>query len=499
MIKLILGPPGTGKTTKLLNLVDEYLKKGVRPDKIGFISFTKKAVNEARGRAADRFGIPLDDYTYFRTIHSLSFRQLSISRSEVMQRSNYKDLGDILGMKITGIHRQDQMIYEMSKGDQMVFMESLSRLKCETLEDTWQNADSDISIHELVYFRKALEQYKKANILYDFTDMLVRYLDEGHKPELDVLFVDEAQDLCTLQWKIVESLVKSSKDSYIAGDDDQAIFRWSGADVDYFMALSKSHETDILHQSYRLSKNVYNFSIGLVKQILKRTDKRFSPTEETGSVEHVAGIDGIDMDKGDWLILVRNGYLINDIVEDLRLRGYPYETNYYAVQNDEAIKAILIWENLRKGVSMLVNDILLMMQYISVKTLGDKKLDFMAKEEHMNMRELEFHKVLRKETVTEIWHKVLDKIPAEDREYYISILRRKEKLTKKARIKVSTIHGAKGGEAGNVVLFTDMSLKTYNNMQENFDDELRVFYVGATRAKSKLFIVEPQTTNCFTI
>ena len=46
----IFGPPGTGKTTTLLNLVDKELDRGTPSSEIAFLAFTRKAAREARER-----------------------------------------------------------------------------------------------------------------------------------------------------------------------------------------------------------------------------------------------------------------------------------------------------------------------------------------------------------------------------------------------------------------------------------------------------------------
>ncbi len=48
----IFGPPGTGKTTTLLNIVEKTLASGVPPNEIAFLAFTRKAANEAKELAA---------------------------------------------------------------------------------------------------------------------------------------------------------------------------------------------------------------------------------------------------------------------------------------------------------------------------------------------------------------------------------------------------------------------------------------------------------------
>ena len=93
------------------------------------------------------------------------------------------------------------------------------------------------------------------------------------------------------------------------------------------------------------------------------------------------------------------------------------------------------------------------------------------------------------------WHEALDKIPGVDVAYVNALVRRGEDLTKEPRIKLSTIHGAKGGEAENVVLYTDLTVAAEESMERDADSIHRVFYVAVTRSMRNLFIVEPENFN----
>ena len=93
------GPPGTGKTTTLLNLVDEALGAGVDPNKIGYFAYTRKASEVARERAVERFNKdPKKDFLYFRTLHSLSFRLLGLSTEDVLQEAQLKRWKELSGV-----------------------------------------------------------------------------------------------------------------------------------------------------------------------------------------------------------------------------------------------------------------------------------------------------------------------------------------------------------------------------------------------------------------
>jgi superfamily I DNA/RNA helicase len=97
------------------------------------------------------------------------------------------------------------------------------------------------------------------------------------------------------------------------------------------------------------------------------------------------------------------------------------------------------------------------------------------------------------------WDEALEVIPNVDKVYFKACMRRGEDLSKTPRIRISTIHSAKGAEATNVLLVTDFPQKMTGSVRDvhDMDDEKRVFYVGLTRAKKELHLVHPMTTKGF--
>ena len=108
------------------------------------------------------------------------------------------------------------------------------------------------------------------------------------------------------------------------------------------------------------------------------------------------------------------------------------------------------------------------------------------------MLKSELGSVLNLDTKKE-WYEVLN-VTDSQRIYITSARRRGEFiLTRKPRIRLSTIHKSKGGEADNVALILDCP--KIIKEKGNEDSEHRIFYVGATRARKTLHIVEPKDKN----
>src|SRR5579862_1483987 len=104
MTTKIFGPPGTGKTTRLLKEMELAMKDGVVPKEIGFFSFTNQAAHEARTRAMNKFPqFPHKDFQSFRTLHSLAYRLLGGSQIKpCMNHYDWKNFARLVGFPMTG-------------------------------------------------------------------------------------------------------------------------------------------------------------------------------------------------------------------------------------------------------------------------------------------------------------------------------------------------------------------------------------------------------------
>lgn len=486
---VIQGPPGTGKTRYLLDQVSAQLASDTPPEKIGFVAFTTRAANEAKDRALAQFDVMLSELVNFRTIHSMCFRLVGLRKSQVMQEENYNELGESLGLELSGKVDIAEGIYGgMTKDDRLLFLENLARIQGETLRSLWEELYyEDIDWFELERVREGLRQYKESNALVDFTDMLNRFLEEPITPELELLCVDEAQDLSPLQWRVINALKKNATRCVVAGDDDQAIYRWAGASAQEFIVLAGTRQT--LSQSYRLPAAIKSITDTILDNITNRRSKHFNPrTGDNGQIYYETDIDNIDLSEGSWLLLARHAYQLRNYESHCEREGFPYTSRYRSPYKSPVIDAIRSWETLRGGSKVPFPKCELITRYIrsfKMPTIDPNK-SYTAED-------------LGLDGDLPIWHEAFDNMQAREREYFIACLRRGETLVKVPRIRISTIHGAKGAEADHVVVMTDVSRRVYDSMLRDPDDELRVFYVAFTRARHSLFILEPHTNMAFEV
>ena len=169
------------------------------------------------------------------------------------------------------------------------------------------------------------------------------------------------------------------------------------------------------------------------------------------------------MTQGDWLILTRTNPLLKPIPAFLKRQGLFFETAQGNSMGKSLFEDIDYWNQMRKGEKI-------------PEIQEQRVLEKMSKVDH-----------------TLEWYNAFDQVPTTKKDYLRSMLINGEDLSKTPRIKVSTIHGAKGGEATNVVLFLNQTINTMKAAKKSVtkrDEEFRVWYVGVTRTIQNLYLIK---------
>ena len=500
--EIIFGPPGTGKTQTLLQKVTEALQEGIKPDRIGYVSFSKRANVEAISRAQKIEGFDLNekDLPYFRTLHSMAVRLLGIDPStQLMKTADYQEFAQWIGVINFNTETSvDETGMVISKNEYLNQI-NLARYRGVSIEEQYDRNEHGGKINWLKLQRiaKALPVFKKNNHKYDFTDFIEIVVQKQLAPQLDVLFVDEAQDLNWLQWQMVHLLEKNSHKSFIAGDDDQAIYTFQGADVNHFLGLQGKRT--VLTQSYRVPSKVHKLADLIVNRLSKRQPKIWKPRDEEGEVHWVHSLRSVDFKEGKMLVLASANYMLDRVKDYLESWGYPYQTKGNKRVSENFLTSLLEWEEWRKGVKLPFASVKRIYSYLGVKKKqlrrGFKTCKTMMPDKSYTMEDCKQHHGLLENRpwsqALECDHKTVN--------YIESMQRNGEDLSKPPRITLSTIHGAKGGESRKVTLMPDLSWNASKSYERNPDPVHRQFYTGITRTQHTLYILSPKENNFYQI
>ena len=244
-----------------------------------------------------------------------------------------------------------------------------------------------------------------------------------------------------------------------------------------------------LTQSYRIPQVVHDVASRIVDKIQNRLPKEWRPKTQRGLLSYYDDFEQVNMKQGNWLVLARTRFMLNDLEDHLYSQGLYYENKFKTNKEQDLYKAIIDWEDVRKGVYINYEQLLRIASYMSPKHYQKEELKYLDKDSTYNMSDLINKRGLK---THKVWYEAFDDAPEKKVRYIRRMRENGEKLNSKPRIVLSTIHGVKGGEQDNVVLLTDLSRNTQRNYEQNPDDENRLFYVGATRTKNHLHIIRPK-------
>lgn len=489
----VFGPPGTGKTTWLLDVMERELAAGVPPERVAYLTFTVAARQEAKDRARARFGFSGERLRWYRTLHSVAYDLLGVARGALItETEGLPEFAAHAGYEISAArYTEDGLpVFGSEVGDRLLAFDHFRRHRELALTKAYQAWDDGISFWEVKRFTDTYARWKRDEGRLDFTDLLERGAVQALP--CDVIILDEAQDLSPLQWRVFWRFAANAERIYIAGDDDQAIYEWAGASP--VALLQQPGEVVVLPRSYRCPRAVTELAHRVISPVKARQPKAWKARAAAGRVTYVTQLDQQPLPpEGTVRYLVRNHAFARGVVEYLRSEGVPFTHQGRPSVREKTARAILTWEALRRGHVVEAGALEPVYEHLTTEALTLEHRDVTRGDAAQGWTAARLAAAgWPVALLARPWFDAFDRLLRADEFYLRQVIRQggARALTAPPRVTLSSVHAAKGTEADHVVLLTNMSTAALRGYERQPDTERRVWYVAITRAKDTLTLVE---------
>ena len=252
---VILAGAGTGKTRTLTARVASLVDRGVPPERVLLLTFTRRAADDMVARAAamctrEDAGRRLQGGTFHAVAHGIVARHTEAlglpPAVSVLDRSDSTDVMELLRHDhgLGGI----EVRYPRAATLVDIYSRSVSTGRparhVVATEFGWVEPHLDQAMALL----RAYVARKRERGLIDFDDLLLAWrsllADPVLGPEIagrwDHVLVDEYQDVNRTQVDIVHALRPTGRGLTVVGDDAQAVYAFRGADSAHLLELTGS-------------------------------------------------------------------------------------------------------------------------------------------------------------------------------------------------------------------------------------------------------------------
>jgi DNA helicase-2/ATP-dependent DNA helicase PcrA len=293
---LVLAGAGSGKTRVIVHRIAHLIReRAIAPWHVLAVTFTNKAAGEMRERLSDLLGLEGAD-AWVQTFHAFGARFLRREAVRAGLPPTFAIYDDDDQKRLV-----KRILADMGISDDGRFgpREVLSRI------DRWKNLgqtpssvrfeDHDVQTERSVEVWRRYEKALARAGAVDFGDLLLRpaqlldadpVLRARWSQRFRHLLVDEFQDTNPAQYRLLRLLAGERRNVCVVGDDDQAIYRWRGADVSNILDFDQDFpgvRVVKLEQNYRSTGNVLEAAHAVISRATRRREKKLWTTREAGA------------------------------------------------------------------------------------------------------------------------------------------------------------------------------------------------------------------------
>jgi len=537
-IARLIGGAGTGKTTELLRIMTQVIEKGIRPEEIGFVSFTKAARAEASERASKAWGIEQDElerFGWFKTLHAVCYRCLGAGNEMLTDNKKSADwMKNALQADVGFSDASDDdnglgCVVAVASTDaaKALAIWSAARNRMQSFETAWRlyslHDDKTPPLAMCLHWVERYEMHKTIDNKRDFTDLLTEFAGirfgvggphkvtpHGEVPSLPVWFFDEQQDTSRLLDAVCHRLINtpSCQWVYVVGDPFQSIFSFAGADSRCFREWDATKERT-MPKSYRNPAPIHKLGERILKGCSDYFSRGIAPADHEGVVQPAHTLNEVIAQAKpteSWLFIARTNFQAKRFANLLNFAWCPWRPTrgnggWQAPKRNLGLAALM---QLETGWPIFPEEWLSILNLMPTKALGLELLvrgtkskweasGFNPPEDSVTISDLELWGATR-ELVSEIrsggWIRFIEHA----NRFVAATKKWGSGCVDNSGVRVGTIHSVKGQEADNVVFLTTTSAQVSRslNTQEGRDEERRIAYVAVTRARKKLILLEEQ-------
>ena len=281
---LILAGPGSGKTRVITYRVAYLIARGVTPESILLVTFTRRAAREMVGRLETLIGAPAAK-VWAGTFHHIGNRLLRRSAKLLGFGANFSILDGEDQQDLIKLAMDDAGLFGTGKAApkpaQVLSLISFAFNVRRPLAEVVADRDPDLVAWQpqLDAAATAYAARKRAANCMDYDDLLGQWdrLIGEFPDQLAIqgrmfrhILIDEMQDTNAVQVAVVEAIARAGAGNLTAvGDDAQSIYRFRGANYDNILKFPERHPEARLFRleiNYRSTPEIVAFTNASIAQ-----------------------------------------------------------------------------------------------------------------------------------------------------------------------------------------------------------------------------------------